>query len=398
MPNALIYSPDFDGHRQVYVFVMANVLLELGFRVFIAGDTKHIISNSFYIDKLKDFKDINIIDTSKYPYGGNAISSTEFLNLQNACQTDLTIFAEADMHIPLFVSQLFKRKNRFRGKLAGIFLRPFYFYDQPGLIDKLRYLKHLPARWKSDERLFHGFLLKRFSLINVPLYIDEIFVDHHPSTVWLPDMFQQYAELLVKDERSDQRSWIKKLDEFKEKNSGRFLFFYFGTAQLRRGYDTLIKMANDNGDCFIHCGLRNDKEKFVYDVDILRSTLRKDGRLFETNQYITDPVCIEYFFRSVSHLILPYRNFFGSSGVMLQALSFDIPILAPENGIIGHRIKKYRLGLTYNNKMTSSLEVQFSNFRKLDPEDFRENIKTYMNFQSTDQLKKVLVNSFRVSN
>jgi len=394
MLNALIYSPDFDGHRQVYVFVIAHVLKELGFKIYIACNTKQILSNSFYIDRLKKNLDTKIIDTSKYAEGGTKITPDEFLKLQYECETDLTVFAEADNYISLFVSQISKKKNRFRGKLVGIFLRPFYFYDQIGLFDKLRYLKHLPSRWRNDDQLFHEFFLRRFSLLNVALYIDENFVAHHQYCQWMPDVFQQYADLMIQDEKSEQRVWIGKLNEFKEKNKGRFLFLYFGTAQPRRGYDILLKMAEESGGCFIHCGLRNSNEHYVYDITGLRLSLSKNGHLFETDQYIEDPSCIEYFFKSVSHLVLPYRNFSGSSGVMLQALSFGIPILAPENGINGYRIKKYQLGITYNDKNASSLNTRFDYFKKLDPKIFENNIKVYMNYQSAEQLKRVLVNTF----
>lgn len=396
MPNVLIYSPDFDGHRQVYVFVMAHVLRELGFNIFIAGDIKQVISNSFYVNILKNNPEIKVIDTSKYDEGGVNITATEFLELQNACEADLTVFAEADNHILLFVSQIFK-KIRLRGRLVGIFLRPSYYYSHKSFFDKLRYLRDLLSNWRRDDQVFHEFLLKQFSLLNIALCIDENFVDHHGYHTWLPDMFQQYAELIVKDERADQRAWIEKLNEFKERNKGRFLFFYFGTAQSRRGYDILLKMAEENGDCFIHCGLRNNKEKFIFNVDELRLSLDRNGRLFETNQYIADPICIEYFFKSVSHLVLPYRNFFCSSGVMLQALSFGIPVLAPENGIIGHRIRKYHLGITYNESDETSLNTKFEYFKGLDPKEFENSIINYMTYQSVEQLKEVLTNTFTLN-
>jgi hypothetical protein len=394
MPNVLIFSPGFDGHRQVYVFVLAHVLEELGFKIYIAGNTKQIISNSFYVDKLKNRLENKIIDTSKYAEGGLNITPLEFQELQDELKTDLTVFAEADHHISLFGSQILKKKNKFRGKSVGIFLRPFYYYYQNGLYERLRYLRYLPSRWKIDDQLFHEIFLKQFSLLDVALYIDENFVAHHKYCKWLPDVFQQYADLIIQDEKSEQRIWIEKLGEFKEKNKGRFLFFYFGTAQFRRGYDILLKMAKDGGDCFIHCGLRNKNEQFIYDTNELRATLTKNGRLFETDQYIADPLCIEYFFKSVSHLVLPYRNFFGSSGVMLQALGFGIPVLASEKGIMGYRIKKYQLGITYNDKIKTSLKIQFDYFKELNLKIFEDNIKAYMSYQTCEQLKKVLINSF----
>jgi hypothetical protein len=395
MQNALIFSPDCDGHRQVYIFVIAHILGELGFRIYVALNSKQVLSNSFYLDMLKKNPETKIIDTSKYSEGGISINPDEFREVQNMCESDLTVFTEADNHIRLFTSQIANKKNRFRGKSAGIFLRPYYYYEHTSLFDKLRYLKHLPSRWRSNENLFHEFLLKRFSLINTALYLDENFVFHHRNTQWLPDVFQEYADFIITDEKSEQRIWIEKLNIFKELNKGRFLFLYFGTAQFRRGYDVLLKLAHENDGCFIHCGLKNKNEHYEYDTEELRSSLGKSGRLFETDQYIEDKICIENFFKSVSHLILPYRNFYGSSGVMLQALSSGIPILAPENGIIGFRINKYHLGLTFKGNEFSALNDTFRQFKGINPMLYENEIKKYMNFQSAEQLKKVLVNSFK---
>lgn len=394
MANALIFSPGFDGHRQVYVFVMANILKELGFKIFIAGDTKQSITNSFYFERLKNNPEITILDTSKYDKGGLAITPSEFLELQNVCKTDLSVFAFADHHIPLFISQIFNKKNRFRGRITGIFMQPFFYYRETPLFDKLRYLKHLPSEWRNDDLLFYNFFLKQFSLLNVPLCIDENYVSHNNKFVWLPDVFQKYADLIVKDEKSEQRIWIEKLNVFKEKNRERFCFFYFGTAQYRRGYDILLKLCAETGGCFIHCGLRDDKVQYSYDTNSLRSVLNKEDRLFETGQYIADPSTIEYFFKAVSHLVLPYRNYCGSSGVMLQALDYNIPVLAPEDGITGHRIEKYNLGLTYNCNIETSLSSRFDNFKELNPMSFEEDIKYYMSYQTAEQLKTVLINSF----
>ena len=384
-----------DGHRQVYVFVMSHILEELGFNIFIAMDKQQKISNSFYIDKLKNKPRITLLDTNNYAGAGLDITPSEFLELQNKCKADLTIFAEADNHLSLFTSQIFKTKNKLKGRVIGIFMRPFYYYRPKFLLNRLKFLKHFIPRWKKDDELFYDFFMKRFSLLDASLSIDENFVDNHPKFKWLPDVFQQYAEAIIKpDKKSPQTVWIERLKTFKEKNKDRFAFLYFGTAQYRRGYDILLKLAEETGGCFIHCGLRDDEVKFPYDTNEIISTLKNEGRLFETNEYIEDPVCIEYFFKSASHLILPYRNFYGSSGVMLQALEYGIPVLAPDMGVIGYRIKKYHLGLTYQLSNKDSLKTELNRFKKTDPKAFENDIKYYMDFQSIEQLKTVLANSF----
>lgn len=399
MQNALIFSPDLDGHRQVYVFAMAHILEELGFNIFIAENTKQKISNSFYVEKLRKNPAITILDTRNYTKDGLDISVTEFLKLQNSCKADLTIFAEADNHIPLFISQVFKPKLRLKGRVVGIFMRPFYYYRRNGFLDKLKFLKHFFSSWKNDRRLFYEFFLKHFSLLEVPLSIDENFVSNHSNFKWLPDVFQKYAELIIKpDEKSSQRTWVEKLKVFKEKNKNRFSFLYFGTAQYRRGYDILLALAKETDGCFIHCGLRDDDVKFPCNINEIITALKNEGRFFETNTYIDDALCIEYFFKSITHLILPYRDFYGSSGVMLQALEYGIPILAPDTGIIGHRIKKYNLGITYLDSDINSLKTQLDRFKDMDPKSFENDIKAYMNFQSVEQLKMVLIDSFVAAN
>jgi hypothetical protein len=398
MPNALIFSPGLDGHRQVYVFVMAQILEESGFNIFVAANSQEKILNSFYVNKLKERNEITFLDTSKYASGGLDITFAEFLALQDVCKADLTIFADASNHISLFISRVFNSK-KWRGKIVGIFMRPFYYYRPKRLVNKLKLLKHFFSRWNTDEELFYKFFLKKFSLLDVSLCIDENFVNNNPNFKWLPDVFQQYAEVILKaDEKCEQRHWIEKLKAFKEKNKDKFSFFYFGTAQPRRGYDILLKLAEETGGCFIHCGLRDNKAKFSYDTDKLISSLKNENRFFETNEYIDDPLCIEYFFRCVSHLILPYRNFLGSSGVMLQALEYGIPILAPDQGVIGHRIEKYHLGITYRNSHINSLKSQLEKFKTMDPKLFENDIKAYMNLQSIEELKNVLLNSFVSTN
>jgi hypothetical protein len=83
---------------------------------------------------------------------------------------------------------------------------------------------------------------------------------------------------------------------------------------------------------------------------------------------------------------------------MLQALEYGIPVLGPDTGIIGYRIKKYNLGITYLNSDEISLKTQLDRFKGLDPKSFENDIKSYMNFQSIEQLKMKLISLFVPAN
>lgn len=394
MQNALIYSPRFDGHRQVYVLVIADILRKIGYNIIVAGNLQQHLNNYSCINELKKITGTKFLDTHNYKNGGHDISIQEFIKLQKELNIDLTVFAEADFHISLFSSQILTKKYKFRGRTVGIFFRPFYYYERVRLINRLRFLKHFQSRWRNDQRLFYEFIMKHFSVLDVALTLDENFVSQHKYFVWLPDVFQKYAESVLPDNNERQRAWIEKLNPFMNKNVGKFPFFYFGTSQFRRGYDILLNMALEEEGCFIHCGLRNYSEKFSYDINKIRVTLQKNGRLFETDEYIVDPMCIGHFFKSVTHLVLPYREYFGSSGIMLQALDYEIPVLSPEYGIIGHRIKNYKLGMTYEGKNDTELKSQFDLFKTINPKSFEKDIKNYMSFQTINQLRDSLINSF----
>lgn len=393
MSNALIYSAGFDGHRQVYVFVLSKILKESGYKVFIAGNICEELSDSTYLNKLKEDSAIDFIDTSGYAEGGLKINLAEIINIQTDKKIGLTIFAEGDHHIQVFTAQLLKKRGkRLVGKNVAIFLRPFFLYRRVGFIGWLRYIKGLKANFFKDERVFHSFLSRIFKLLDSSLYIDEFFTSKHSFSTWMPDVFQQYAETIITEEYSEQRRWIPIIDEFKTKNDGNFMILYFGTSQKRRGYDVLLKLAVKEGACFIHCGLNTDDGKFDNDVESLKSDLAKNGRLLETNEYISDPTCIESFFKLATHILLPYRDFYGSSGVMLQALTYGIPVLVPKGGLMAYRVKKHKLGMVYNGTEKSLIE-RFAKFRNTSPKDYSIFIENYMRSQTNDKLEQVLRNA-----
>jgi len=186
LPNALIFSPSFIGHRQVHAFVHAHVLNKIGYNIFIAGNFSNINGNSLYIKKLIEDAKIIKIDTSIFVENGLQIENTEFLSLQKKYNIDLTIFVEADNHIPLLISQLFRQNSRFQGRVVGIFLRPWDFYENLGFFNNLRYIKNLKNTWKSDSdtRFFHKYLNSTFNLLNSSLYLDEYVVSKNRKSIF----------------------------------------------------------------------------------------------------------------------------------------------------------------------------------------------------------------------
>jgi hypothetical protein len=78
---------------------------------------------------------------------------------------------------------------------------------------------------------------------------------------------------------------------------------------------------------------------------------------------------------------------------MLQALGYGIPVLTPENGIMGYRVKKYKLGCTYKDEV--SLGEQFEKFKRCPAESFKNSIAQYMIYQTSQELKRRLSDVFK---
>ena len=99
MKNALLYSPGLAGHRQVYIFVLANILRKLDYSVYISANFAEKPKSSYYLDKLKNDPEIFWIDTNLMDGNGVTIKSEDFRVIQKSNKINLTVFVEADNHI-----------------------------------------------------------------------------------------------------------------------------------------------------------------------------------------------------------------------------------------------------------------------------------------------------------
>jgi hypothetical protein len=81
-------------------------------------------------------------------------------------------------------------------------------------------------------------------------------------------------------------------------------------------------------------------------VDALRDRLAREGRLYETHAYVHTQRLKELFFGAVRLYITMHRLALSSSTV-IQALEFGKPVLVPDRGLIGWRVRTSHLGDVY---------------------------------------------------
>lgn len=348
MKHALVFSPSLDGHRQVYAQYFIESLLKRDFRVFMVSESSEVKKNYPYLHNYQSNPSVTTVGIKE----ALGISLSDFRKLQGRFDIDLTVFLEADNHLKLLNYQLLPGFPRLRGKNIGVFLRSsnYIYLPKPhsNLWNRILFIKHLPKHWQSDPFIFNEFTLPKYKLINTSLMLDEIFVETHTKIhQWLPDII---FPILPDDPNTvmvEKRLWEPQLASFLEKNKGKEILLYFGEAQYRRGYDSLLKLACEEKCCFIHCGLSSYPEKYEVDILELKNYLDSQGLLFETKAFIQCYQTMQLFFSVCKYVVLPYRRHFVSSGVMLQAIHFGKPVLVSDQGLMAARTQLHHLGLIY---------------------------------------------------
>ena len=136
--------------------------------------------------------------------------------------------------------------------------------------------------------------------------------------------------------------------------------------------------------------MREPQASYETDTESLRTILQERGALLETNEYLADHGTAELFFRATKCLVLPYRKHYGSSGVMLQALSAGRPVLVPDVGLLARRVKSHGLGLTYQADDWTNLRSKFKTLLLMPKAEFEDRIRLFMGYFSLDQIHAAL--------
>jgi glycosyltransferase involved in cell wall biosynthesis len=94
-------------------------------------------------------------------------------------------------------------------------------------------------------------------------------------------------------------------------------------------------------------------------------------RLFKDLKYLSREELAGYF-QASDYLLMPYRNVYGSSGILGHAARYGKPVLASKGGLIGHLTRSYGIGHTFKPGRKSSflgaLDSALSGEIQQDPE------------------------------
>jgi glycosyltransferase involved in cell wall biosynthesis len=364
MMRIILYSPDVIGHPRVYCRVIADALANEDCELVLAmGFTDAIgLAESSDLHPLHDRPRVQIVDTRTCSAKGEPHLTAEELHaLQTRLDVATTLFIEADKSNDEFRRIASGDAPRLRGRNLGIFANTSEWYPgedsftgapkrllAPTLRTTLGNVKRAIFERKKLARYFFEEVILGAKVLDEILVKDERLADRFgPPVYWMPEISRPAGG---DDDTAELELRKRELSDFLDANRGRELLLYFGDAAFYKGYDLFLQFAAMTPrTCVIHAGRTYDPQQrawFAYDVEQLRERLKAEGRLYETNDYVHSRRFKEFLFRTIRLYITTHRLAL-SSATVIQALEEGKPVLVPDRGLLGHRVRANGLGAVY---------------------------------------------------
>ena len=141
----------------------------------------------------------------------------------------------------------------------------------------------------------------------------------------------------------------------------------------------LRQVLEHPGACAVILGQRVPDPEDDPEIEAILSRLDAQGRLFARFGFVEE---------SWFHLVLasprvravplPYTRHFGSSGIELMAHAHGLPVLVPDDGLMGRRVCEHGLGLTYHAGNAGDFASRFRLLQSAGPGPFRAAMAGFM--------------------
>lgn len=355
--------------------------------------------------------DVQIISTAEHSATGDAhLSAEELRNLQQRCGVDATLFVIPEFFRDEFIRISLGNTKNLVGRNVGIFGSTTEWY--PGetayggqftessnrnlnlWVGNLK--RRLFEPWKNDKYFFEKILIQNRILDSV-IVKDERVIEYYGSVVrWLPEIYKVFNASDASNNEKEYEKFAPIALEFVAKFNPDDLVLFFGSGAWYKGYDYFLQLIiNDSTSAGMHFGAGiqfNVNKPFDGDLVSLRDDLIGQGRLFETNGYVQSQKLIDLAFTCCHRFISTHRLTL-SSGTMLQALDYGLPVLVPDAGLVGHRARSNGIGLTYEYGNIHDLADKWHAFRKIPVEAYADRIKTFMARFERKEIESLVVST-----
>jgi glycosyltransferase involved in cell wall biosynthesis len=399
MRRILLYSPDVIGHPRVYCRVIADALRgeECELVVAVGFSEQAELADSPDLQPLASRERVQLIDTRGH------LTAEQIGALQKSMRIDTTLFIEADKSADEFRRIAAGDAPRFHRRNLGIFANTAEWYPgedsftgarktlrAPTLRTTLGNVKRALFERRKSVRYFYEQTILGHRVLDEIITKDERLSEWHgPPVYWMPEISSPAAS----DDTGFEET-REAFERFRTQHTGREPLLYFGDAAFYKGYDLFLKFAAEMPDTYvIHAGRTYDPKQrswFVYDVEALREQLRAEGRLFETNEYVHSNRLKELVFGAVRVYVTTHRLALSSSTV-IQAAELGKPMLVPDRGLLGYRVKANGIGAVYRYGDLQDLKRRAHEMFRCDLTRFDEPLRRFVARFSHDEIRRFFV-------
>lgn len=383
--SILVFCPNTGGHRHIYAYFFIQALNEPDNQILFAysglkGDSGYLPHESDYLNRIFKDKAITLIQLGEKSSAG---SLTELEHIQAKYQPNSTLIVDGDVLIKPILERIKTSKPlKLLGDNFGMFiLSEFIYTEKPG---QLRGIS------KADYEYFYFDILKNHPAFTAVFITDENIVERSQSVKFLhlPDIRATISTDPGKGPESGFSQRIQsEINAFCDRNSGREIVLLFGDLENRKGYDFLLQLVDQNKDLILlRVGRTKPSFSLSWQITQLKETLYKEDRFMEIDCY-TPPDIIDFLFKKLNFLLLPYRNFFRTSGVMMDSIHEGIPVLVPDIGLMADRVKRNGIGRVYEHENFEDFVKQFNELIQ-NIDKFKSNIYSYKATISEEKLKE----------
>ena len=372
--RAVVFCPDIDGHRQNYCCVISDWFLSSEFNVVLAAGrsaANEPAARTPLIGVLAQRPGVHVLDlgdtTNSHLIHGRWIKTLR--EIEERVLPEWTFFPTGD-EMRISLSGFGNEPESRTIKRAAIFISMHHCYPRDHSDEKN--LSRLRSWYRWQKNMAKG---RRYSRDEVwgSLGLDVAFSTNADFIRNVKDKRFYYLHEIYRAwgfELSGQQDQIQRLCEeyrsFLAKHPGKDVILYYGGWAARRGYDKLLHLVSAEPDTiFVSCGRPTDCDDFQYDVDTLRAELKRQDRIYEVElPFMPNNEFVDLLYRSCNFVLLPYYNFYGPSGILVEAAAFGKPVLVPSVGHMNSMVKQHGIGLRYRHGDDADFVKQFRVLRK----------------------------------
>jgi len=152
------------------------------------------------------------------------------------------------------------------------------------------------------------------------------------------------------------------------------IILFFGSIRENKGLGLLLKaLAKIKKEDFflIIAGKAQSKQLYTKYFEIIREKNLEENVLF-LNRFINDNE-IPILFNISDFIVLPYRSFYSQSGVLITAVTYQLPVIVSDTGSMGDFVREHNIGKVFKPKSLKQLTENIKFFIEPDLEECKLN-------------------------